>query len=77
MIPNIKDFIEVIVADGDGDMVVVASLIAEHLNIPMVWKRSYVKDHGKKKAYEGINDIKVLKGKKVMILSEFKEVNKL
>lgn len=66
MIPNIKDFCEGILADGD-DSLVVASIMAYQFKVPMIWKRSSVKKYGKKKIYE-CGDIKDFKGKKIIVI---------
>ncbi len=67
MIPNIKEHIDLIIADGDKALPIV-SIIADHLSIPMLWKRTKIKDHGLKKQYEGDERL-LLTSKKIFILS--------
>ena len=74
MIPNTKDFIDLIVAEGD-DALPMCAIIAQHLEIPMLWKRTKVKNHGRKKVYEG-NEKLLLTSKKIFYLSSVKKEEK-
>jgi len=66
MIPNIKEFAEYIIAIEHESAWMFGAGLASRTGLPLIIDRGYVKKHGTKRRYEGVEDINELKGKKVV-----------